>query len=84
MAHTERQDTDGRSHPLLYPEGSTVAMRGFDGKLVYGTVTSTDDGGWIYVTWKNSDWRGNPMPGYLRSTHAILISLPGEEKKVAA
>lgn len=72
MAHTERTRGDNRPHPALYNIGDTVGMMTTDG-FVEGQIHSKDAGGWIYVGWKRPG-----LPGYLRSTHVVLVRRKGE------
>lgn len=75
MAHTERTVIgDSRPHPMLYQCGDIVGVYTEKG-LATGKVFSTDAGGWIYVDWdfRKPEMRGVSLPGYLRSTHVVLV-----------
>lgn len=67
--HSPRKSDDPRPHPAMYSVGTKVGIY-HEGKLVTGHIHSADEGGWIYVHWSNYD---NKLPGYLRSTQAILL-----------
>jgi hypothetical protein len=70
MAHTPRPKGETRPHPALYPVGSKIGMMTKNG-LATAIVEQHDEGGWIYVSWKET--HGQQLPWYLRSTHAVLI-----------
>lgn len=70
MAHTPRDRGEKRPHPELFRPGTTVGCYLEDG-LVKGHVTSTDEGGWIYVSWERGGH--SQLPGYLRSTQVFKV-----------
>lgn len=72
MAHTPRSHDEKRPHPSLLPLGTKIGMLTPAG-MAEGTVSSHDEGGWIYFNWTKRP-PGQQLPGWGRSTHVINLS----------
>ena len=71
MAHTSRASDERRRHPKLFEIGDKFGMHTPKG-IVYGTVASQDEGGWIYPDY--IDTFGQQLPGWFRSTQIFKVN----------
>jgi hypothetical protein len=65
--HSPRRQGETRPHIVLYPPGTKVKYQTVHGPA-YATVSSVDEGGWIYPIWVHKPTKCLNLPNWFRST----------------